>query len=271
MHVRVRLGPLPAHCARAWLGYARSVLDAIERGDVTSDVAVDPAIVPSFRRYLSEWDQAASGLTFKWVSVEERDALSRLATAWLDLMAQMSGRFVALGLGAGPPDGEPFYHGLVAAIGEALAGGDEQLGDKLQEAWPAIGRIAKHADGASGRLTRVVIADDASDLRLVIRIALEQDGRFAVVGEAGDGEEVVEVARRERPDLVLLDIVMPRVDGWTALTMLREACPDAKVVVVSTLDAATAAPRAKELGAAAYVQKSISLTTLTDTLAGLAA
>ena len=280
--VEVRLGPLPADSAASWVTYAKSVLDAIQGGR-TEVPPLDDSLVTAFRGYLADWDRVATECLassppapFEWVGQMDRDTLADLATAWLELMALVSGRVEELGLPVGPASGEAFYHALVGAIGEALDVDEartERLGEKLREAWPGLGVIAAEAH-ASGprppRRWRVVIADDARDLRAVLRIALEQDGRFDVVGEAANGEEAVARCAELLPDLVLLDLVMPRVDGWSALATIRERWPDVTVIVVSTIDEAMAADRAAALGAAAYVQKSISLVTLTDTLAELA-
>lgn len=271
MLVHVRVGPLSASGARAWLGYASAVLDAIQSRRTPLEPLPDD-LAGDFRRYLAEWDEAAATDPFEWDAEEDRDRIAALATAWLELMAQVSGRVTELGLPVGPAEGEGFYHALVAALGEALAAGEDHLGDKLREAWPALGEfdVANASAASAGRRLRVVIADDASDLRAVVRIALESDGRFDVVAEARDGVEAVEACEEHTPDVVLLDVVMPRMDGWTALRRIRQQCPSASVVVVSTLDASSAADKAAELGAAAYVQKSISLVSLTDTIARLA-
>lgn len=268
----MRIGPLPASSARAWVPYASSVLEALASGAVDVGLPLDDDVVEAFRRYLAEWDALAQrNGDFEWETLADRDLVARLSTAWLELMTKLSGRVAELGLHEGPPAGEVFYHALVKSIGDALAADDDPLGEKLQEVWPAIGEIVPRAAADEPRRIRVVVADDARDLRLVVRLALEQDGRFEVVGEAADGNEVVDVCERERPDVVLLDLVMPRVDGWTALERLREACPEASVVVMSTIDEAVAADRALASGAAAYVQKSVSLVDLTETLAALAA
>lgn len=277
--VDVRLGPLPAVSAAHWAAYATDVLDAIQ-GGATAVPPLDAALVAAFRRYLGEWAQVAGAVgaagtdgTFEWVGQMDRDTLADLATAWLELMATVSGRVEELGLPVGPPEGEAFYHALVAAIADALEHGDEEarvgehLGEKLREAWPGLGVLARDE---APRKWRVVVADDSRDLRAVLRIALEQDGRFEVVGEAGDGAEAAARCAELQPDLVLLDLVMPRVDGWAALATIREQSPEVLAVVVSTIDEAVAADRAASMGAAAYVQKSISLVTLTDTLAELA-
>src|SRR5688500_20159570 len=80
---------------------------------------------------------------------------------------------------------------------------------------------------------RVLVVDDAPDLRRVVRQTLERHGGFVVVGEAGDGEEAVRVAPAADPDIVLLDLDMPGVGGVDALPMLREAGPRAQGVIPS--------------------------------------
>jgi len=104
-------------------------------------------------------------------------------------------------------------------------------------------------------LPRVVIADDSDDVRILLRVQLEMDGRFAVVGEASDGAAVVEVAREQQPDLIVLDLAMPRVDGLAALPLLREAAPGARLVVLSGFDPLTVGPKVIAAGASRCVEK----------------
>jgi len=107
---------------------------------------------------------------------------------------------------------------------------------------------------------RVVLVDDTTDLRELLRFALEQH-EFRVVGEAGDGRTGIEVVRELQPDLVLLDLAMPVMDGFEALPLVRGACPDAVVLVLSGFDAATSGARACTLGAHGYLEKGVSLRT----------
>ena len=101
---------------------------------------------------------------------------------------------------------------------------------------------------------RVVLVDDTTDLRDLLRFALKRHG-FEVVGEAGDGREGIEVVTRLRPDLILLDMAMPVMDGLEALPHMRAACPVAKIVVLSGFGAAEMTRRAVAAGADGYLQK----------------
>jgi len=113
---------------------------------------------------------------------------------------------------------------------------------------------------------RVLVVDDCSDLRDLVRQRLTLDG-FAVVGEAGDGEEGIAQAALLQPDLVLLDLSMPRMDGLTALPRILRAAPAARVVVLSGLNGHGAAEQALEAGASRYIVKGTSLKQLTQDLA----
>lgn len=115
----------------------------------------------------------------------------------------------------------------------------------------------------------VVLADDADDLRRLVRKLLERDGRFVVVEEAANGIEAVAAAERHRPDLLLLDLAMPLMDGLQALPEIRRVAPDTKVVVLSGFSADSAAAQALELGAADYVEKGAFFRSLPDALARL--
>ena len=116
---------------------------------------------------------------------------------------------------------------------------------------------------ASSRSLRVVIIDDTPDLRELLRIALTRGG-FEVVGEAGDGSKGIDVVRLHRPDIVLLDLAMPVMDGIEALPSIRRLCPTAKIVVLSGFGAQQMSARAVAAGADGYVQKGAPLTTILD-------
>jgi len=83
---------------------------------------------------------------------------------------------------------------------------------------------------------RVLLVDDDDLMRAGLRAVLSSDDSVEVVGEAGDGREAIERARRLRPDVVLMDLRMPRLDGVSATRELLAAAPAAKVLVVTTFE-----------------------------------
>lgn len=105
------------------------------------------------------------------------------------------------------------------------------------------------------RMRRVLIADDVIDLRMLMRMALELAGDFEVVAEAGDGAQAITQAEFHQPDLVLLDLSMPVLDGLEALPRIRAVAPDAHVVVLSGFEASKMRDRVLEGGAVAYIEK----------------
>jgi DNA-binding NarL/FixJ family response regulator len=104
---------------------------------------------------------------------------------------------------------------------------------------------------------RVLVADDVAELRELVTISLQRSGRFRVVAEARDGAEAVHLAARHQPDLCLLDMAMPVLDGLEALPKIREVAPDTVVVVLSGFDAERMATTAVEQGAAGYLTKGL--------------
>src|SRR5256885_15913896 len=101
---------------------------------------------------------------------------------------------------------------------------------------------------------RILLVDDHPLTRSALAGLLAQHG-FDVVGEAADGEEAIECAGRLRPDLVLLDLSMPGLDGLTALPRLREAAPNCEVVVLTASGTEENLLQAIRAGAAGYLLK----------------
>ncbi|MEU6997444.1 response regulator transcription factor [Nonomuraea sp. NPDC046570] len=83
---------------------------------------------------------------------------------------------------------------------------------------------------------RIVIADDQAMVRVGLRMVVDSEPGMAVVGEAGDGVEALAVTRRTRPDLVLMDISMPRLDGLAAARQILDEPDPPKVVMLTTFD-----------------------------------
>jgi DNA-binding NarL/FixJ family response regulator len=104
---------------------------------------------------------------------------------------------------------------------------------------------------------RVLIVDDHSVVREGLRTFLELQDGIEVAGEAADGDEAVREAERLRPDVVLMDLVMPRLDGVAAMRELRERAPATRVVVLTSfLDDERLLP-AIRAGAAGYLLKNV--------------
>jgi NarL family two-component system response regulator LiaR len=102
---------------------------------------------------------------------------------------------------------------------------------------------------------RVLVVDDHAVVREGLRAFLELQEGIEVVAEAGDGREAVEAAARLRPDVILMDLVMPRLDGVAAMRELRVVVPDARVIVLTSfLDDDKLLP-AVRAGAAGYLLK----------------
>lgn len=100
---------------------------------------------------------------------------------------------------------------------------------------------------------RVLICDDEPAIRLLYRTAIEREG--VDVDEASDGIECVAVAEANHPDLVILDLYMPRRDGLATLPVLKQSCPDAKVLVVSAHAAVEVFEQSRSRGATACFDK----------------
>jgi DNA-binding NarL/FixJ family response regulator len=106
-------------------------------------------------------------------------------------------------------------------------------------------------------LVRVLIADDHPVVRSGIRGMLASDPGFEVVGEAADGAEAVAATVRERPDVVLMDLRMPDLDGARATAEIRARRPETQVLVLTTYDTDADIVRAIEAGAIGYLLKDV--------------
>jgi DNA-binding NarL/FixJ family response regulator len=102
---------------------------------------------------------------------------------------------------------------------------------------------------------RVVLADDQDLVRTGFRMILESEPGIEVVGQASDGEQAVQVAQRLRPDLVLMDIQMPGVDGLTATRRILGATPDVRVLILTTFERDDYIFDAVQAGASGFLLK----------------
>jgi PAS domain S-box-containing protein len=131
--------------------------------------------------------------------------------------------------------------------------------------------VQRYVGTAPRRAARVLVVDDAEDIRTLLRLRLMRATGVEVVGEAGDGVEAVALAATLTPDVVLLDMAMPRMDGLEALPLIREAVPGVHVVVLSGFNEDTMERRALEAGADRYLVKGGDMDTLIAVIEELAA
>jgi DNA-binding NarL/FixJ family response regulator len=102
---------------------------------------------------------------------------------------------------------------------------------------------------------RVLIADDHRLFAQALEAILATNDRIEVAGHASDGAEAVELARSLEPDVILMDIEMPGMDGFEATRRIRKRKGDARVLMLTGSDSRTDVDRAREAGAAGYVTK----------------
>lgn len=103
-------------------------------------------------------------------------------------------------------------------------------------------------------MTRLMIADDAPFIREIVRTVAEKN-RLQLVGEAVDGEDAVAQALALKPDVILMDIIMPRKSGIEATKEILAVNPDVKIIAFSTADQEVMVMRALEAGCCSYLPK----------------
>ena len=103
--------------------------------------------------------------------------------------------------------------------------------------------------------TKIVLADDHQVVRLGLRTLLESAPGFQVVGEAGDGLEAIRLAEQLSPDVVILDLLMPRLNGIEAARQIHARFPHMRIVILSMFDSEAYVVEALSTGASAYVLK----------------
>ena len=102
---------------------------------------------------------------------------------------------------------------------------------------------------------RIILADDHSVVRLGLSALLGRRSDFQVVGEAKDGDAAVELAKSLRPDVVVMDLMMPRTDGAEATRLIRAACPEVKVLILTSFAASVDIEKAIAAGASGAIVK----------------
>jgi CheY-like chemotaxis protein len=107
-----------------------------------------------------------------------------------------------------------------------------------------------------GGKRRVLIVDDEPDIRMLVVSSLRHSDEFEVVAEAANGHQAIEAATTHQPDVILLDIAMPELNGIAALATIKAVSPGSLVIVLTAYPAETRAEQAFTQGADAYMEKS---------------
>lgn len=137
-----------------------------------------------------------------------------------------------------------------------------------------VGEVTRFVGGSSNKESlvlsplRVLIVDDAGSARRFPRAVLERCRDFDVVGEASDGDAAIQQTDTLRPDLVLLDLSMPTLDGASALKEMLKVSPETVVIVVSSINPSVSGMML-DAGATAFVSKGLSPIDLLDRLGGI--
>jgi NarL family two-component system response regulator YdfI len=115
-------------------------------------------------------------------------------------------------------------------------------------------------------MIKILIADDHLIIRQGLRLILETENDFELIGEASDGNEAVSLCKKLKPDVVLMDLRMPNMDGLSAIEKLRAEQPHIAVVILTTFNEDDLMLRGLQAGARGYLLKDTDRNTLFDTI-----
>jgi len=115
-------------------------------------------------------------------------------------------------------------------------------------------------------MIKIIIADDHLIVRQGLRLILETESDFELVGEASDGAEALKLCKKLKPNVVLMDLRMPNMDGLTAIERLQTGQPDVAVVILTTFNEDELMLRGLQAGARGYLLKDTNRSTLFDTI-----
>ena len=132
------------------------------------------------------------------------------------------------------------------------------------------GRALEAAVNNEPQKIRVLIADDHRMFAEALEAILSTDQRLEVAGQAGDGAEAVRLALKLEPDVILMDIAMPIMDGLQATKQIRKRLPSARVLMLTGSNSKIDVDRAREAGAAGYVTKERIAAELIDAILEIA-
>lgn len=115
-------------------------------------------------------------------------------------------------------------------------------------------------------MIKVLIVDDHALVRMGIRRLLDDTQDIQVIGEAQNGEEALLMVQQHRPDIILLDMKMPGIDGWEVIRRLKSSSASSKIIAVSALSVEPLPSRVLQLGAMGYLSKETSIDEMTDAI-----
>ena len=119
--------------------------------------------------------------------------------------------------------------------------------------------------------TRRLMADDHAVMRMGLSALIDSVEDFSVIGEASDGNEALELALRLKPDVVVMDIYMPGLDGISATEKIKKSVPEAKILILTTFETSDGIARALSQGASGAILKSAANDNLIDAIHTVAA
>ncbi|MCI9197496.1 MAG: response regulator transcription factor [Lachnospiraceae bacterium] len=115
-------------------------------------------------------------------------------------------------------------------------------------------------------MIKVLIADDQELIRQSLQIVLDSREELQVTDAVANGQEVVGSVRRERPDVILMDIRMPKMDGVQCTKIIKDLCPDVKIIILTTFDDDEYVYNALKYGASGYLLKGVSMDGLVEAI-----
>jgi CheY-like chemotaxis protein len=253
------------------------------QGEVITDAAGEPLRVIGVCRDLTEQRSAEASATVAHDQVVAAEVRRRQALELNDTVVQgLVTLLWHLGDHAGPEE-RRIIEGTLDSAKRIMADLLHSTGDELDATAllrttragtpPPSPATRATEDGRDGtpveevRRRRVVVADDAADLRVLLRHRLRLAGHVDLVGEAEDGGQAVQLVEQLRPDTVLLDLSMPVLDGLGAARRIRALAPSTRIIVFSGYPVETMLEHALAAGADAYVEKTSDLSPLLDSIA----